>query len=319
MLDVTVSNTGNETITVFKGHTVLSGAATGNLDIVTENGTDIPYSGLFIRYQKNNVSKDMFETFEPGESIATTINVAQTRKLDNVTRASLSVKQKFRYVLGDEAPSSIDTMTKCPTVTSQNITITPEQATVKRDHISSRVPATNHLSKRDGLTIDSCTDAQVTSLKTTVGKVKTQAQSAYTASLSTKYYWTTWFKSTSVQSKVESIYKKVVNVESIDPIISCTDKYDACSGAMLYATQDSNFICVCSGHGYWDLDEYAADCDSSDYDRVGSVLHEMTHLFGTSDHAYGRDDCLDLSATEAADNADTYELYMESNRLGGCK
>ena len=44
----------------------------------------------------------------------------------------------------------------------------------------------------------------------------------------------------------------------------------------------------------------------------------IAHLYGTADNAYGRNDCVALSASQAANNADTYELYAESVKLGGC-
>eukprot|EP00833_Pecoramyces_ruminatium_P014173 jgi/Orpsp1_1/1188205/evm.model.d7180000063202.2 len=39
------------------------------------------------------------------------------------------------------------------------------------------------------------------------------------------------------------------------------------------------------------------------------VLHEMTHCYGTRDHAYGERDIEYLNASQAANNADTYRLY----------
>ncbi len=64
--------------------------------------------------------------------------------------------------------------------------------------------------------------------------------------------------------------------------------------------------------------EFATTCADDDYDKAGSILHEMTHLYGTDDYAYGPTDAKKLSASQAAANADTYEMYSESVRLGGC-
>lgn len=63
---------------------------------------------------------------------------------------------------------------------------------------------------------------------------------------------------------------------------------------------------------------YASTCADDDYDMAGSILHEMTHLYGTQDYAYGPDAAKKLSAAQAAANADTYEMYAGSVRLGGC-
>jgi deuterolysin len=45
----------------------------------------------------------------------------------------------------------------------------------------------------------------------------------------------------------------------------------------------------------------------------------MTHLYGTGDYAYGPTAAKALSAAKAAANADTFEMYAGSVRLGGCK
>lgn len=50
--------------------------------------------------------------------------------------------------------------------------------------------------------------------------------------------------------------------------------------------------------------------------QVGTLLHEISHLVGTThDHQYGQDNCLTLATTnpaQAMDNADNYEYYLES-------
>lgn len=74
----------------------------------------------------------------------------------------------------------------------------------------------------------------------------------------------------------------------------------------------------CPNNGYWDFPEYATTCADDDYDKAGSILHEMTHLYGTDDYAYGPTAAKQLSAAQAAANADTYEMYAGSVRLGGC-
>lgn len=77
-------------------------------------------------------------------------------------------------------------------------------------------------------------------------------------------------------------------------------------------------IVVCPDNGFWDFDQESATCANDDYDMAGSVLHEMTHLYGTDDYAYGPTAAKRLTAAKAAENADTYEMYAGSVRLGGC-
>jgi deuterolysin len=170
------------------------------------------------------------------------------------------------------------------------------------------------------VTYSSCTTAQTTALKTSVSDAISMSSAAYTAAASAQYYYTTWFKSTSTESKVRTIYNDVVNVQTTGPTISCTDTYNGCSSgdALLYTVPSANWIVPCPSNGFWGFDEESPDCTDFDYDRAGSILHEMTHLYGTDDYAYGPTAAKKLTAAKAAANADTYEMYAGSVRLGGC-
>lgn len=188
-----------------------------------------------------------------------------------------------------------------------------------RDHISKRDEPMSRINKR-AITYNSCTSAQTSSLKTSVADAISLATNAYTAAGTSAYFYTTWFKSTSVKSKVQSIYTSVKGVQTTSPKIYCTDRYGDCASgeALLYTVPSDNVIVPCPSNGYWDFPELSPDCTDFDYDKAGSILHEMTHLYGTDDYAYGPTAAKKLSATQAAANADTYEMYSESVRLGGC-
>ena len=119
---------------------------------------------------------------------------------------------------------------------------------------------------------------------------------------------------------MQTIYNDVANVQTTSPKISCVDTYSDCTSgdALLYTVPSANVIVPCPNNGFWDFPELASQCEGDDYDKAGSMLHEMTHLYGTTDWAYGPTAAKALSATKAAANADTYEMYAESVRLGGC-
>jgi deuterolysin len=146
------------------------------------------------------------------------------------------------------------------------------------------------------------------------------AGAAYTAAGTAADYFTTWFKSTSEETKVSYIYTSVKGVQTTSPKISCTDIYGDCAdgSALLYTVPSDNVIVPCPNNGFWGFPEYATTCADDDYDRAGSILHEVTHLYGTDDYAYGSAAARKLSAAQAAANADTYEMYAGSVRLGGC-
>jgi len=115
-------------------------------------------------------------------------------------------------------------------------------------------------------------------------------------------------------------YNDVAGVQTTSPKIYCNDQYSYCTDgtALLYTVPSANAVVPCPNNGYWGFPEYASTCADDDYDRAGSILHEFTHLYGTDDWAYGPSAALALSATKAAQNADTYEMYAGSVRLKGC-
>ncbi|KAF5871316.1 putative metalloproteinase protein [Botrytis fragariae] len=315
---VAITNTGAETLTLFKGNTVLSEHAT--LDVVASTADkDLEFKGTYVNYKRTGLAADMFQTLQPGETVTTSLNVAKTYNLEGLETVDVTAIQGFRYVIGERAPSALSQTTLCDAVTSNTVTITPDQSKVASDLVNRDEPFKSRISKR-AVTYSSCTTAQTTSLKTTVADAITLATNAYTAAGTAADYFTTWFKSTSEETAVRAIYTDVKNVQTTSPKISCTDTYGDCAdgSALLYTVPSANVIVPCPNNGYWGFDEYSPTCTDFDYDRAGSILHEMTHLYGTEDWAYGPTAAKALTAAHAANNADTYEMYAGSVRLGGC-
>ncbi|KAB8291639.1 hypothetical protein EYC80_006439 [Monilinia laxa] len=316
---VAITNTGAEAITVFKGNTVLSEHAT--LDLLASTADkDLEFKGTFVNYKRTGLDASMFQTIKAGETVTASVNAAKTYNLEGLEKVNITAIQGFKYVTGEVAPTLLSQTTFCDDVTSNTVTITPDQSKASSDLISRGVSAFNSRITKRAITYSSCTSAQTSSLKTTVADAITLATNAYTAAGTGADYFTTWFKSTSEESAVRTIYNDVKNVQTKGPKISCTDTYGDCASgsALLYTVPSDNVIVPCPNNGYWGFDEYSATCADFDYDRAGSLLHEMTHLYGTEDWAYGPTAAKALTAAKAANNADTYEMYAGSVRLGGC-
>ncbi|KAF8856069.1 zincin [Acephala macrosclerotiorum] len=318
--EVIVTNISNETLTVFKGNTVLSPHATKDLLVFDAAGNALPFEGAYVNYKRTGLAADMFQTFLPGETVTASVNAAKTYNLAGIETAEVSAIQGFKYVTGATAPTTIKGLEFCESVSSSSVTITPDQSTAANALISKREPPTSSRIKKRSVTYNSCTTSQTTSLKTSVADAISMSGVAYTAAATAAYYFTTWFKSTSEETKVRTIYNDVKGVQTTSPAIYCTDKYGDCAdgSALLYTVPSDNTIVPCPSNGYWDFPEYATTCADDDYDKAGSILHEMTHLYGTDDYAYGPTAAKQLSAAQAAANADTYEMYAGSVRLGGC-
>ncbi|KAI9745236.1 MAG: hypothetical protein M1818_001514 [Claussenomyces sp. TS43310] len=316
---VAVKNTGNETITFFKGNTVLSDHATKDLLVADANGKALPFTGVYVNYKRTGLAAEMFQTLLPGQTVTTSVNAAKSYKLAGITTAQVTAIQGFRYVTGSTAPTVLKGMLVCEDVSSGTVAITPDQSKVAAEHISKRAAAHSRIQKRS-VTYHSCSSSQTSTLKTSVADAISMSAAAYTAAGTAADYFTTWFKSTSEESKVRSIYTDVEGVQTTSPDIYCTDKYGDCSDgtALLYTVPSDNTIVPCPNNGFWDFPQLATTCSDDDYDKAGSILHETTHLYGTDDYAYGESAAKQLSAAQAAENADTYEMYAGSVRLGGC-
>ncbi|CAJ2511881.1 Uu.00g075060.m01.CDS01 [Anthostomella pinea] len=315
---VALTNTGSEAITVFKGNTVLDAHATKDLLVSDAAGNPLPFKGMYVNYKKAGLTADLFQTLQPGETVTASVNAAKTYDLEGVDSAQVTAIQGFRYVVGTEAPTKVSDLTSCDDVMSKEATIVPDQSTAASDAIVKREDQFNSRIKKRAITYSGCTTSEESTLKTSFSDAVSMSTKAKTAAASSADYYTTWFKSTSVASTVEKIYGDVAGVQTTAPTVSCTDTSNDCSSDVIaYTLPSANRIVPCDA--FWDLDiQLATQCSGDDYDWAGSMLHESTHLFGTDDYAYGPTAAQALSAAKASENADTYEMYAESVRLGGC-
>ncbi|KAI0526392.1 Deuterolysin metalloprotease family-domain-containing protein [Xylaria bambusicola] len=317
---VAVTNTANEAITVFKGNTVLLDHATKDFVVSDASGKALPFEGSFVKYRKTGIASKMFQTIQPGETVNTEVNTATTYRLAGVAAAKINALQGFHYVTGSTAPTSLKETKYCE-ATSNTMTIIPDQSKVAEEHLLARAePVVNSRIQKRSVKYSSCSSSQTSSLQTSVNDAISMSRAAATAAGTSAAYFTTWFKSTSVASKVKSIYTDITGVQTTSPTISCTDTYRGCTdgSALLYTVPSANVVVPCPNNGYWDFPELASNCADDDYDKGGSILHEFSHLYGTDDYAYGQAAAKQLSASQAAANADTYEIYAGSVRLGGC-
>lgn len=127
--------------------------------------------------------------------------------------------------------------------------------------------------QKRAISYSSCSTSQKSSLGTSVTHAISMAGAAYTAAGSSADYYTTWFISTSVLSKVQSIYTKVQGVRDTAPTISCTDTYSDCTdgSALLYTVPSDNVIVPCPSNGFWDFPEEATTCVSI---KLNSIIFQ---------------------------------------------
>lgn len=86
------------------------------------------FTGHFVNYKKTGVAAEHFQTIAPGETVKSTVNVANTYSLSGVETVDITAVQGFKYVTGSTAPTSIIGLETCDDVSSNTVTITPDQS-----------------------------------------------------------------------------------------------------------------------------------------------------------------------------------------------
>ncbi|KAK1990749.1 hypothetical protein LX36DRAFT_753993 [Colletotrichum falcatum] len=193
VVNVAVTNTGSEPVSVFKGNTVFSDHATQDLLVTDAAGTPLPFDGVFVNYKRTGLSPSAFQKIEAGQTITVPVNAAKSYRLEGVDQAKVTAIQGFRYATGPDTPSSFKDLAACEDMTSGEVEVTPDQATVAEQHISRRAePSFSSRIQKRAITYSSCSSSQTTSLKATVNDAISMASKAYTGAGSAGYYFTTW-------------------------------------------------------------------------------------------------------------------------------
>lgn len=86
--------------------------------------------GSFVNYKKTGLAADHFQTIAAGETINSSVDVSQTYALSGLETTDITVIQGFKYSTGPNAPTSTNNLEYCDDVTSNTVTIAPDQAKV---------------------------------------------------------------------------------------------------------------------------------------------------------------------------------------------
>lgn len=79
------------------------------------------------------MATELFETFQPGQKVIKTLNLAHTHNLSGISKANVEVVQSFSYIVGDAAvPKTLAGMLACEPVASNTVSIEPNQNLAKR-------------------------------------------------------------------------------------------------------------------------------------------------------------------------------------------
>lgn len=86
--------------------------------------------GAIVNYKKTGLDATHFQTIAAGETVNASVDVSQTYALAGVDSADITAIQGFSYITGTTAPTTTKGLESCDDITSNTVSITPDQAKV---------------------------------------------------------------------------------------------------------------------------------------------------------------------------------------------
>jgi len=160
-------------------------------------------------------------------------------------------------------------------------------------------------------TFGRCTAEQKQKIEKTIEDIKTYRAAGLRVAQDTtdeqnKQIFLKFFKSENVRNQVIKVLNNVNNMSTAKAY--CEDDYDsACrQRAIAWTYLNSKEFHVCPA---FFTQIFHGTIEKHTSEAASVILHELTHCYGTDDHAYGDAGCNTLDASRASNNADSYRLF----------
>ncbi|KAF2201022.1 neutral protease 2-like protein [Delitschia confertaspora ATCC 74209] len=301
---VTVTNTGAKALNLLAKGTFLDEENPVQKVKVFSANAEVPFEGIKLRLLTTGLQESAFTALEAGASKTITVDTAALHKVEEGGNFDVFASGIIPYA---EAGST--ELTGSLSYASNKLSLTIDGAQASK--------VAKALTKRTTIGSD-CTGSKLTAVRTALSNCQRLANSAASAARSgTKM--STYFKSTSSSVK-SSVAARLTAVASdcgggSRTQTHCTDTYSGCSSNVLaYTLPSANYIVYCNLF-FTDLPALASTCHGQD--QATTALHEETHAPGvyspgTDDLAYGYSAAIQLSSSQAVNNADSYALYANA-------
>ncbi|KAF9462035.1 Deuterolysin metalloprotease family-domain-containing protein [Collybia nuda] len=310
-LDVTasVTNSGSDDISVMKFSPVLATAPVKHFRMFDEQGDELPFSGVSIFYDIEGAGADAWETIPAGQTIVRSIDLSATHELKSAGKHTIWANGRFQVIEGPYSKATAASQTLHSYNTNLTIPIAKSDvaASVERTLLQKRV------------SIGACSTQQGGTMQGDFGVAKTLAARAAdrTRARDGQYVFSQFYHTTDAQTvaKVADTFQKISDAATVSTGSKITAN---CNGSPQYCTANvlayAAFFVGVQGQGnvyacppFWSLPREAPSC--SGYGQADVLVHELSHLYGTEDVAYGYGASQQLSTADAVRNADTYMFY----------
>ncbi|KAB5513151.1 Deuterolysin metalloprotease family-domain-containing protein [Coniochaeta sp. 2T2.1] len=316
IVEATITNTGTETLRLFKTGTILDSAAVEKTEVFS--GADrIPFDGLRMRISTANLDDSAFEPLAAGETITKTWDIAEVHDLSAGGPISVASSGFIPYAVGNST-----------TISDTPVSFSSNTLTTTVDGAAAAIVRRNfHALTQRQIVQSDCTGTKLTATRTALTQCAQLASAASQAAASgDAAKMTEYFKSSSssTRSTVAGIFSKIASECGASPNggvskLYCSDVYRSCSSGVLAYTLPSQTYMVNCPLYYSALTPLSQTCH--DQDQATTTLHETTHLTqiaGTTDQGgcYGYSCTRSLTASQNLRHADTYALFANAIYVG---
>ncbi|KAI0200948.1 neutral protease 2-like protein [Astrocystis sublimbata] len=306
-LKATITNTGAEDLKVLKTGTLLDSAPVEKVHVF-QGSNKLDFQGIRLRVSNTGFDEESFQTIPAGQAIEVNFDAAELHDFSTTAEYDFVANGVLSYAAADSTEIA-------GAVPYSSNTLTAEVDGAKAAEVRSAF-----LNKRTSVQSD-CTGSKLTATRNAVSACRSFAAAASSAALSNTAKVQEYFKSTSVGSRVASVFSKVISeCGSTSGGVSrtyCSDVYGACSSNVLaYTLPSASYIVNCPLY-FSALPGTSNQCHAQD--QATTTLHEVTHLSqiaGTDDLGYGYAAATRLSSSQALNNADSYALFANAIHVG---
>ncbi|KAL1716033.1 Deuterolysin metalloprotease family-domain-containing protein [Schizophyllum commune] len=311
----TVTNTGNEDVSLLKWGSILSDLPIKQFDLHdVESGNATTFGGMIgVFYDMSLADENAWQFLPAGASATSEIDFAGTHLLDAPGDYLAITDNVFEYVEGQwdgQTPSGVLPYTANATITISNEGVAASKAKFAAKELEKRVK------------VEGCPDAgRKQTLINAYGRAHSLAtNAANVAKTGTGTIFNKWFKSNSQADRntVGAMFDNIgVTTNVGEPAKFSTNCQGSCSaGVVAYAAIAMSNGQIVGGTVYmcdpfWTFPLNTPECPGGN-GQADVLVHEVSHLYGTLDTVYGVDGSLALNHDQAMHNADNYRYYARS-------
>ncbi|EAS31986.3 metalloproteinase 5 [Coccidioides immitis RS] len=302
-----ITNNADHEMSFVKYNTLFDSSPVRKVQI-SKDGSIVPFNGMRLYYDINNLPKEAYKTLAPGASAEAEFDIAETSDLSAGGSFEISAEGSIPVIDGQGTKPTGSIRFKANVLTMD---IDGEMAS----KVASAIPELDKRTRVDGQT---CTGQYAQLLQGGLRNCVTYAQrAAQAASGGNAQKFQEYFKTTSQQARqsvarrFQAIAQECSSANQGRTIYFCQDVYRNCQrGLIAYTIPARSHVVNCPD--YWRLPPVVNRGLDPDHGYV--VVHEFTHatsIFspGTVDHAYGYEQCRRLNAQQSLSNADNYSLF----------